>query len=165
MSPSIKMTGYQAKSEQEIIQRKIMQSCKWKISLGPALLPFCILQTPLGKPKKHGCNGPFEQREDHTNLHRACNVSNVQAERNAELRNPAQFLCSRCRVQSVGRVFNALHLGQCCEARGAQSKASCRRQCWSNAIANRSSIKNSITSAIQTSSQKAMYNGKNPNAI
>ena len=52
MSPSIKMTGYQAKSEQEIIQRKIMQSCKWKISLGPALLPFCILQTPLGKPKK-----------------------------------------------------------------------------------------------------------------
>ena len=48
------MTSYQAKSEQEIIQRKIMQSCKGKISLGPALLPFCILQTPLGKPKKLG---------------------------------------------------------------------------------------------------------------
>ena len=29
-----------------------MRSCKLEITLGPALLPFCILQTPLGKPKK-----------------------------------------------------------------------------------------------------------------
>ena len=55
---------------------------------------------------------------------------------------------------------NLLHSTECGDADTMLVAIRASMQGWSNAIANRSSIKNSITSAIQTSSRKAMYNGK-----
>ena len=128
----------------------------------PNVLPFQSLQhlgDAIQWKRAHGVrnagNGPLEQREDHANLHRTCDVSNVKRQSNAELHHSTQFLLRRRAHQPFCRFLNALHPGQYREARRSQI-ASCRGNRWSNAIANRSSIKNSITSAIQTSSRKKL---------